>query len=68
VHDHIHRQIARSRIADQSRAQSFRARRRSFPEKPPPSPYWIQKRVAAAVAKAAVRIDQESAQRAIASR
>jgi hypothetical protein len=63
MHDHIHRQIAHSRTADLQRAQSHRARRRSFPEKPPPS---IRKRAASAAAKAAQRLDAESAQRAIA--
>ena len=54
MHDHIHRQIARSRTADLQRAQSYGARRRSFPEKPPPSPGWIRRRAAAAAAKRAL--------------
>ena len=53
MHDHIHRQIAHSRTADLQRAQSQRARRRSFPEKPPPR-RWIRRQVAAATAKRAI--------------
>ena len=63
MHDHIHRQIAISRSADVQRAQPSRARRRSFPEKPPPR---YRRQAASAIAKAAARIDAESAQRAIA--
>jgi hypothetical protein len=63
MHDHIHRQIAFSRHADLQRAQSSRARKRSFPEKPPPR---FRKQAAASIARAAARLDAESAQRAIA--
>lgn len=63
MHDHIHRQIAHSRTADLQRAQSHSARRRSFPDKPPNR---IRRQAAAAAAKAAKRLDAESAQRAIA--
>lgn len=63
MYDHIHRQLARSRSADLRRDQPSGARRRSIPEKPPP---WIRRQAASAAARAAVRLDGESARRAIA--
>jgi hypothetical protein len=64
MYDHIHRQIAQGRAADRSRAQSAPGRPRSIRDRPPP---WIRRHAAAAAARAANRLDAESARRAIAS-
>ena len=63
MYDHIHRQIAHSRTADLQRAQPGARHRRGIPEKPPPR---IRRRAAIAAAKAAARLDAESAQRELA--
>jgi hypothetical protein len=42
MYDHIHRQIAQGRIADQSRRQSFDERKVHFPGKSPP---WIRRAI-----------------------
>lgn len=63
MYDHIHRQIAQSRTADLRRAQPAARHRRGIPEKPPP---WIRRHAATAAAKAAARLDAESAHRALA--
>lgn len=64
MHDHIHRQIARSTVADRSAKASLRAQRRHGPDRPPP---WLRKQAALAAAKAAARLDAEAARGVIAS-
>jgi hypothetical protein len=63
MYDHIHRQLARSRDADLRRRQPWAAQHRGRPDRPPP---WLRRRAAQAAARAANRLDAESARRALA--